>query len=283
MLTLNKLVHPTDFSESSAHALEFAALIARTAGSKIMLAHVYTKPYITEAYAGGLRAVVDAEEDHKVHHTIQKGIEHLASSESLKGIPLSRRLFHDIPTHKLVQELGDDADSGLVVIGASGHGSLLHGGVLGTNTERMMRHSHLPVLIVPKTAPLKPFSRILFITDFKMDVGVFFPFVLSLAITFDAEVFVAHINTSASFATTAFAEEQFSQLKAQHPYAKLSLVVHNDEDVVSAVQHLVKNWQIDLLAMPTHGRKGISALFFGSVAEELAASLNVPMLSYKTK
>lgn len=282
MLTLNKIVHPTDFSGNSNHALALAATIARQAGSKIMLAHVYTKPYLSEAYAGSIRTVVDAMEDEKVHKAIHEEIEALASSDIVKGVPLSRRLFHDIPAYKLIQELGDDADAGLVVIGASGAHTLLHGGVLGTNTERIMRHSHLPVLIVPGTAPNTGFKRVLFISDFKHDTGEFFPYVLNMAKLFDAEVLVGHINTSSTFTSTAFAEEKFAALKSEHPYEKLSLVVHNDEDVVDAVQHLVRNYDIDLLAMPTYGRRGIAAMFFGSVAEELAGSLNIPMLSYKT-
>lgn len=280
-MTLNKLIHLTDFSENADHALKLAGTIARKAGSKVMLAHVYVKPYLTTARSGGLTVQLDKEADKAIHDAIYKGIEQIATSEAMKGIPMSRRLFNDIPVWKITEELGEDSDAGLIVVGASGEHTLIHGGVLGTNTERLMRRSPLPVLIVPQESEVDAIEDILFITDFKYDLSEFFPFVVKLADLFQANIKVAHINTSGNFASTAFAEEKFADLKSQHPYEKLSLIVHNDEDIVDAVKHIVNETHIDLLAMPTQGRRGLSSLFYGSAAEELAGSLKIPMLSMR--
>jgi nucleotide-binding universal stress UspA family protein len=42
------------------------------------------------------------------------------------------------------------------------------------------------------------------------------------------------------------------------------------------------NNQIDLVIMATHGRSGISKLFWGSIAEKVMRSVNVPVLLIKT-
>jgi nucleotide-binding universal stress UspA family protein len=45
----------------------------------------------------------------------------------------------------------------------------------------------------------------------------------------------------------------------------------------------VNDNDIDILIMATHGRSGISKLFWGSVAEKVMRSINIPILLIKTK
>lgn len=277
---LTKIVHPTDFSAVSNTALRFAAAIARKAGSKIMLAHVYERPYITESYVGGLRPAVNTEMDKALHESINQQIEELASSDLVKGVALSKKTFHDMPAWKIVDNL--DADSGMIVMGTRGHSGILHGGLLGTNAERVIRRSEIPVLVVPEnTLTDGTFSKILLATDFKSPLNVFLPFVIELAKAFDADLYLTHINTASNFGSSDFAEDQFEALKKNHPYAKLHLLVHNSEDVANAVRDLTQKKGFDLVAMLTHGRTGIGALLQSSITEELSKTLRVPLLTYK--
>ncbi|MDX2062333.1 MAG: universal stress protein [Bacteroidia bacterium] len=277
-MQIAKIAHPTDFSAASNNALAAAALIARQAGSKIMLAHAYVKPYLTEAYQGALRAVVDKDLDKEIHEAITAEVEKLATSDLLKGIPMSRKLFQDINPADIVEHL--DEDTQLVVVGADDRTGLL-GVLFGTLTERIMRRSPVPVLVVPERVMVNRFKKVLLATDFQSPLDSFLPFVKYLAGLFEGEIVIVHINTAYNFATSAFAHEQFESLRAAHPYPNMRLLVHNDTDVAYAVQHLRKAENADLVAMLTQGRTGIAALLQSSIAEELSSTLNVPLLSFR--
>jgi nucleotide-binding universal stress UspA family protein len=277
-MELHKIAHPTNFSPSDTNALGVAAAIAHLAGSKIMLTHVYSKPYLTESYNGALRTVVNAEMDQQLHDSILKDLEKLASADNLKGIPMSRKLFHDIAEWQIVDHL--DPDTALIVTGPdTAHGLL--GSLFGTNTERMMRKSSIPLLTVPENAHLNTCKRILFATDFLLPMDSFMTLIVKLATLYDAEIVICHINTAANFATTSFSYDQFRDLQAKHPYPKMRLLIHNDEDVPHAILNVVRTEAIDMLAMLTHGRTGISALFNSSITEEVGQSIQVPLLSHK--
>ncbi len=50
-----------------------------------------------------------------------------------------------------------------------------------------------------------------------------------------------------------------------------------------AISEFVRNNQVDLIALATHGRSGISRLVFGSVADRLIRSACVPILLIRPK
>lgn len=50
-----------------------------------------------------------------------------------------------------------------------------------------------------------------------------------------------------------------------------------------AISEFVHNNQVDLIALATHGRSGISRLVFGSVADRLIRSASVPILLIRPK
>lgn len=48
-----------------------------------------------------------------------------------------------------------------------------------------------------------------------------------------------------------------------------------------AIVHLAEEEHVDMIVMPTHGRKGLLRLLMGSVAEEVVRKANCPVLTVK--
>ena len=279
-MPLEHIVHPTDFSAVSHNALRFAAEIARQSKSTIHLVHVYDRPFHTVARSGGIVPEIDATLVRDIRARIQQDVEKLAQQDFLQGIRLTRKLHADIAPWQFVEKV-DPTRADLVVMGTRGQTGLLHGGLIGTNAERAIRFSPVPVLVVPEEAVFGGIRRILFATDFSYPVKEHFDFVCQFAALFDAELLVTVLISPDNFITTAFAQRQFATLARQVSYPKVRYEAHNVEDVESGIAMLTKQSKSDLVAMFTHGRTGLSRLLNGSLVEELSTHIDTPLLALK--
>ncbi len=143
-LNIKKILVPTDFSEASLNALEYAAFLGKKLGAKIILFHVYEHEEINKG-----KAITNYAE------LLEKGIHQKmddikASNSTLWGIKIdtktsSGKAYREI--EKTVQELGID----LVIMGTHGNEGLnFEKYFLGTNAYRTIHESTCPVLTVRK-------------------------------------------------------------------------------------------------------------------------------------
>ncbi len=280
-MAFQHLVHPTEFSAVSNNALVFGAEIARRTGGTIHLVHVYDRPFHTVARSGTIVPEIDATLVREIRERIQKDVEKLAEQPFLSGLKLTRKLHADIAPWQFVEKI-DTAKADLVVMGTRGQTGLLHGGLVGTNAERAIRYSPVPVLVVPDRTAFTGIKRILFATDFSYPVKEHIDQVIEFAKLFNAELVVTVLISPDNFITTAFAQKQFTALSRLVSYPKVRYEAHNVDDIETGIATLIKTTKSDLLAMYTHGRTGIARLLQGSIVEDLSTQLDTPILALKT-
>lgn len=141
-----KIVVPLDMSETAARAVEPAVDIARGTGDEIVLVTVN---------GARLRADVDIQ-----HAASSEGVEipemieaYLKSTAAgIGGIEVSvETLAGDGAAESLV-DYSDGEDIRMIVMATHGR-SGFDRWRLGSVTDRVVRHSHAPVLVVPTRAP----------------------------------------------------------------------------------------------------------------------------------
>ncbi|MCS6906118.1 MAG: universal stress protein [Bacteroidia bacterium] len=284
MVTIKTIVHPTDFSEASLNAYRFAAEIARATSSDLILAHVYEKPYysaISETSAS-FTLIVDTQEDAKIRQAIREQMVKMTQMDFATGVRIYEKLITDIPAWKFYED-NTVQKADLIVMGTRGATSIYHGGIVGTNAERVIRHSPIPVLSVPVGANFTGIKQILLATDFQDPLDNLVPWVITFCQLFGAELYVGIINTLNNFSTTKFAQENYAALKNKYPLPEnTQLIVYNEKSVEDGIMHMCLDYGIDLIAMLTHGRTGFSHFLKGSIAEDIAAHLRVaPLLTVK--
>jgi nucleotide-binding universal stress UspA family protein len=268
---------PTDFSETSVNAMVYASHLARALGKPLTLVHVYQKPYVTTAYNGGLSAAVDTKLHAEMQKEIMASLQELSKHDALKGLAVKARLVTDKAVWALHEDLPQD--NTVIVMGTTGMTGFIHGGLMGTNAERLIRYAPQPVFSIPADYKFEPIKRILFPTDFSEEISPYFDDVVELAKLFGAEIEVAVINTASSFASRQKAEAAYQDLKAVCPYDKMHLVVYNEESVEEGIRDLSLKHDIQLIAMVTHGRTGLAHLLRGSITEDISATVKTPLMA----
>ena len=97
----------------------------------------------------------------------------------------------------------------------------------------------------------------------------------------DAHMHLLLINTPSGFKTTAEARELMENFVRGTAAENYSLNIYNDTTVEKGILNFAKDIQAQLVGMSTHGRKGLSHFFNGSISEDLVNHAQRPVITFK--
>jgi len=149
-ITLKQILVPIDFSDCSLRALDLAFTIAQPFAAKLTLLHVVEPAVYQQSYLG-----VTPSLEESTQTLVEAGRERLAAL-SKKRVGLRLRTESLVRVGRAYSEIPDTASAlsaDLIVMGTHGYTGLKHI-LLGSTTERVVRHATCPVLTVrlPSTA-----------------------------------------------------------------------------------------------------------------------------------
>ena len=150
MVTIKSIVVPTDFSEASSHALDYALSLAKTFQAKIYLMHVYEPIVYYSDAPMGMPDLIELEQNVRVvaEQTLQNILEHQIKTREAEfgAISVETILTQGKPFVEIIQT-AKEKNADLIVLSTHGRSALEHI-LLGSVTEKVVRKAHCPVLTV---------------------------------------------------------------------------------------------------------------------------------------
>ena len=139
---LRNILVPIDFSEPSKKALRYATYFAKQNGSKITLLHVIEPMPIYPDAAGPVIMAPDPSPDEA-----KKAFRRLCEEEHVEASLIQKTLLWMGTPHHEITEAARELEADLIIIATNGYAGLAHV-LLGSTTERVVRHAPCPVLVV---------------------------------------------------------------------------------------------------------------------------------------
>ena len=138
MLPIKTILHPTDFSDASAHALKMAAMLARDYSARLILLHAMEPPI----YYGELGVSFSAPESYR-----ESALDRVAALvHSLAPLNAEPLLLDGVAAPEILR-VAKEEHADMIVLGS--HGRTGIGRVLmGSVAEEIARKAPCPVLIV---------------------------------------------------------------------------------------------------------------------------------------
>lgn len=273
---MKKILVPTDFSSQSENALKVAAQLARKFNCEIYLLHMLEMPL---QKVDPISSYSDLPEAVYFMKLAQKKFESLLEKDYLKDLIVHEAVdFHEI--FKGVYKACKKFEIDLVVMGshgASGFKELL----IGSNTEKVVRTSEVPVLVIKKEHKDFNVEHFVFASDFKEESKVPFLKALKFAELFETEIHLLMVVTANKFVTTAEAKERIQGFLDAVTPNYCSIHIYNDTTIENGVMNFSQSIEADLIGMSTHGRQGISHFFNGSISEDLINHARRPVITFK--
>jgi len=140
-----RILVPVDGSDSSALALKHAAKLAELTGAELTLFLVMHFPAQLETYSGKLGEAYYLMKDRIKEHA-QEILEKAREDCSAYNLSFTEKSVWGEPANEIIQETQRE-NYDLVVIGSRGLGEI-KGWLLGSVSQRVVRYSKSPVLVI---------------------------------------------------------------------------------------------------------------------------------------
>ena len=292
---MKRILFATDFSACAQHAETYAALLAERYGAALDVLHV------VELNPG-------MDPDFPVNALYLKDLQEQADKQFAQTLTRLRQRKLEVADHRAVgmpsaqiASMASKYGSDLVVVGTHGRSGLEHI-LLGSTAERVVTMAPCPVLTVRLAASAAPpptsikIASVLVPIDFSDCSVDALEYATQVAKNFAASLRILHVLEPASygidFTTNDSAERNRVRDRVHSNLEKLSAAICATGLTVNTAQRGGIPWESilltaqesmsDLIVMGTHGRRGISHVLKGSVAEAVLRRSSCPVLTVRS-
>ncbi len=280
---IKHILVPTDFSDQANNALRLACDIARKTKADITLLTVVDYPG-GSAFSTLSVGTSDPTENKYIQDLlkeIEANIEEIPSDIDTEGINLIKKVQVGNPFTHIQDEINHN-DSDLVIMGSKGS-SGIDEVFLGSNTERVVRRAKVPLITVKQKVNLNDIQKILFATSLDEDDAQLVEKVKQLQSILDAKIFFTFINTPTNFRRSRTTSGMMRDLATKYMFKDYELHTFNDVTEEDGIIHAAEEFDVDMIALATHGRTGLAHLLGGSIAEDVVNHARRPVWTFNLK
>ena len=266
-----KLMVCTDGSDEGQNAVAVTLELARACDSQVFAVQVLQVVPEFQAVAPDLRATLEK--------GVQKNMAVIKAAADKLGVSLKTVVPQGQLPHAAIVAAAEKIRPDLIIMGRCGKTALARI-LMGNVTARVIGHSPVNVLVVPRGAALA-FQRLLVASDGSPYSDAAWELALSMA-----------KQAKSQLIGVAVAPEEGDIIEAQAIIHRMLTAANragmplkgvNPQGVApdaGIVQQAIKN-EVDLIIMGSHGRTGLKKLLMGSVTERVIGQSPCPILVVK--
>lgn len=293
--TAPRILVATDFSETAAVALDWAAELATQQKARLELVHAITLPPSMPEFAPQTGPDFTLE----LQRAARQKLDETAATVRGRVPELDTLLAPGTPS-RVILDRAEECNAELIVVGTRGLSGLRHL-ILGSTAERVVQRAHCPVLCIhpEDKGGHRPIRSILVPTDFSADAElaiakaheILAPLEsgakLTLVHAFSLPIeYTAYgpIPMSVHYLKDAGLEAERRLFEVEERLKKEGIAVETvarEGDPVTVINDEAKKRNVDLIAMGTRGLTGVRHMFLGSTAERVVLHAPCPVLTVR--
>ncbi|SDD88726.1 Nucleotide-binding universal stress protein, UspA family [Pricia antarctica] len=275
---MKNILVPTDFSENCNKAANLGIAMAKLYDSEIHFFHLIRTPVDwvkldklkEKRYPETLRQI----------GTAKSRLRELEKKAEKENLECQTFVQYTVETSRILEHSGHFHHD-FIITGSSGTKGTVRE-LVGSNVEKIVRRSEVPVIVVKEDPVNFPFKNIVFVSDFLGDVGSAFKEVVSIAEKCNAHIHLLRINTRTDYNSVEAGLNPIKKfLKGFPELENYSMYVNNEPSVETGINSFLNYQQADLIAMCTRGNTGFLSLFSKSIAEGVANHSSLPVMTIK--
>lgn len=256
---MNKILIPTDFSEHSNYALEYASFIVKVKGGELIILHIA-----------------------KNKEEVNGEFELIKNYKYLDGVDFKIVIEEGSNVSKSINKVGVELNIDLIIMGSNGIsnvGEML----LGSNTENVIRNSHFNVLTIKYKMFGLDIKTILFPSDFSKETYSVFKTVVEYSELFDATIHLLYVSTSSGEKKVEKLKNRVKELvdyfNLSEDKYKVSIASHKNQEF--GIIHYATDNDIDLITIGSHGKSVLHKLIQESTSQNLVRDSFKPILTIR--
>lgn len=273
---MKTLLVPTDFSETSNNAIDYAVEIARATHAKLILFHVYHVPVITT------EAVVAIPEFKELE---QYALDNLKRTERTIQIKHGSTVVTEcickcgFPVEE-IKGFTKEHKIDLIVMGMKGAGRLAEK-LIGSVTTSMIQESTCAVMVIDEHVRFKSPKKIVLACDYlKTENKSILKPLKQLADLFNAHVYILNVVThSESSPNVIKTVPNHDKLENSLDGIEYSFHYLQSEDVIRGINTFVEERKMDMVVMLPRKHSAFKTIFSEPNTKQMAFHSKVPLLT----
>ncbi|MBT1685900.1 universal stress protein [Dawidia soli] len=259
---MKRIIVPCDFSKPAVHAFRFAVDVAAQSVGEVHLLHVIEVPVLQDS------AVLSFEEG--LFKELRAEAE-LEMRTLAAGVPDTVRIIQAIrfgPVHKIIPIYVSAAAADLIIMGTHGATGLREV-LVGSNAEKVVRTSAVPVITV-KDEYSRPVKHIVFPCTLENEQQEeLAQKVKALQQFFQTRLHIVWINSPLYPERDAAVQDRLRAFADRFGFENYTVNVYHDMDTEAGILNFARRVEADMIALGTHGRRGVARALYGSTAEDI--------------
>jgi nucleotide-binding universal stress UspA family protein len=278
MATNFKILCPTDFSECSLNAIEYASKLGEQYQADLTLFHVPDKEDYLKLSAGDLNSTDQ-------YAFIEKKLESLVNTvkeESLvKGLNSCTGIIKEGKTVKTILDYSLEIRADLIVMGTEGINEFKQN-YIGTRSSKVVEKSEIDVFIIPRRVYFKPPRKIVYATDYLEEDKIAIQKIVELARFFGSEIDIVHVSSKEKTIDKTLHQVMVQEIEPFIKYDKVNYVLksYRDEPGLGLENYLITA-KGDILVTLSKKKSWFEQIFTHNLSRKMSYFINKPLLVLK--
>lgn len=298
MIHINRILFPTDLSDTSSVALGHALMLAdRFQAALTMLHAASTRANPQAAQFPEVYPVSD-----EFEAQLEAQLAAITGAAPAQKLRLERVVQQNNNPVAEICAYAETANVDLVIMGTHGRTGLSHW-LAGSVTEEVVRHASCPVMAVrasKQNAEVTPYFDILVPVDFSLHAQKALRYGVTLAHLFEANLHLLHVVDQPLYPTyyglgedlllnshpevPRRSHEELRRLMTSFAAPAIKCQTHVREGrAYSEIVRFIGDHECDLVVMGTHGLSGLEHFLLGGTTEKVMRHAACPVLAVKLK
>jgi len=274
-----KILCPTDFSECSLNAIEYATRLGEKYKADLVLFHVLNrKDYdkLSPSDAGGKYQMDFVLE--KLHN-----LQDAVLKEGLKnGLKSCISVVKEGSIVKETLEYASEINAELIVVGTEGVNDFREN-IIGSRASRIVEQSDRDILIVPLKVYFKAPRKLVYASDYLEEDKVAIQKIVELAKFFDSEIDLVHISRTDKVLDKSLHLTMIEEIKPFIKYDKVNFVLKSfDDDIALGLDNYLQSAKGDILLTLSKKKSFFDQVFSKSLSKKMAYFIDKPLWVMKT-
>lgn len=274
---MKKILVPIDFSPTSEHASKLAARIAKLADSEVHILNMIEVPTgVIDMTSGSSFSIPES------MLYIRKVRDNM--------LTFKERIFSEVENvlHAIrfqspidgILSYSEKIEADMIIMGSRGH-SRIQELLIGSNTEKVVRNSKIPVLVVKEDNENFIPRNIVFASSFKEGKDEALKKLLKLSKQFNNTIHLLKVNTPQNFENTNDCRNRIENFVKHLDIPNYTVNIYNDENIENGILNFSNEINSDMIALATHERSGLFHIFNRGITRSLAKNANRPVLTLR--
>lgn len=274
-----KILCPTDFSECSLNAIEYAARLGEKFNAILVLFHVLNREDYQKLSPMDTDGKYQVEFIQEKLKNLQKAVMEESLLNGLKGCDIAIR------EGKIVNgalDFAKEINADLIVAGTEGMNEL-RTNIIGSRASRLVGQSDRDIIIVPRKVFFKIPRKFVYASDYIEEDKLAIQKVVEMAGFFDSEIDLVHISSSQKAIDKSLHMTMVEEIRPFVRYEKINYVLKAyRDDLALGLENYLQVAKGDMLVTLSRKKSFFDQIFTKNLSKKMSYFLNKPLWVIKS-